>query len=72
MTDLLPDVLHERLDALDVPPGDLGAVVREGGALRRRRRRVRAGVATAVSVAVVGAGVASLTLLAGRCWGTGC
>ena len=60
MTDLLPDVLRERLDALDVPSGDLVAVVREGVARRRRRQRVRAGIAAAAAVAVVGGGLAVL------------
>lgn len=65
MTDLLPDVLHERLDAVEVPVGDLGAVVREG---RARRRRRRTGVAVAAAT-VLAAGAVTTTLLAGTLLG---
>ena len=61
MTDLLPDVLRERLDAVEVPTGDLGAVLREG---RARRRRRRTSVAAAASVVLAAAAVTT-TLLTG-------
>ena len=57
MTTDLRDVLHDELDALAVPPGDLGRVRAAG--TRVRRRRVATGVAAAVlAVGVVVAGFA--------------
>ncbi|MGY2702177.1 hypothetical protein [Nocardioides sp. HB32] len=46
MTTLLRDVLHDELDGLAVPPGDLAGV-------RRRGRRIRGARWTAVAAAVV-------------------
>lgn len=59
MTTDLRDVLHEELDRLTVPPGDL-ARARERGTLIRRGRRTVAGAA-----AVLAAGVVAGVLLLG-------
>ncbi len=59
MSETLHDLLSTRLDALDVPAGDLPAVVRSGLA-RRRRRRTTVAVGVAAAVVVVGAVAAPL------------
>jgi hypothetical protein len=51
MTTDLADLLHDRLDALEVPAGDLAAVERRGRRMRRRR---------AVPVVAAAAGVAAV------------
>lgn len=50
--------LAERLDSLDVPPGDLAAALREGSSARRRRPIVTGLVAAACLAAVAVTGVA--------------
>ena len=50
----LAELIHERLDAVDVPPPDLAAVQRQGTGSAALRV---VGVATAGLVAVVGVGV---------------
>ncbi len=47
------DALHERLDSLDVPTGDLARARAEGDRMRRRRHGVAAAATASVGVAVV-------------------
>ncbi|HYF73786.1 MAG TPA: hypothetical protein VD864_13240 [Nocardioides sp.] len=63
MTTDLREVLHDRLDHVEPPRGDLDAVRRDGGRLRRRRQLGTGGAAlvavaagTAVVVALLGGG----------------
>ena len=54
MTTLLRDVLHDELDRVAVPPGDLVGVRRRGGRIRGARRALAGGVVAAVVAATVG------------------
>lgn len=61
MTTLLRDLIHDELDQVPVPPGDLAAVRRRGGRIRTARRAGVGGVALAAVVGVVAAaGIAGL------------
>ncbi|MEP9363965.1 hypothetical protein ABLE68_13435 [Nocardioides sp. CN2-186] len=55
MTTDLRDVLHDRLDAVVAPVGDLDGVRASGRRLRRRRRIVAGGGVVLASVLVIGA-----------------
>lgn len=54
MTTLLSDVLHEELDRVTVPPGDLAGVRRRGGRIRGVRRAAAGGAVAAVVALAVG------------------
>jgi len=53
LPDTLPETLHDRLDRLEVPAGDLGAARAGGTRLRRRRRAAAASLVGAAAAAVV-------------------
>ncbi|WP_370288389.1 hypothetical protein [Nocardioides sp.] len=56
----LGDLLHERVDGVDVPRPDVHAIAQRGRRIQTRRRRT-AGAVVAAAALVVGVGVAGLT-----------
>ena len=65
MTEDLTVALHERLDALDVPPGDVATVVRRGRRLRRRRQ-ARTTITLVATLALAWFGATALIPTAGE------